>query len=128
MTATVNTTGSNYLIRDGIVANYKFSGNSIIENATFVNVSSLGFQSFYFCANLRIVIALDTLLSIGSQCFSNCPKLEQLTLPDTIQSIGDNSFSSCTSLTSIDLPLNLSSIGSQAFYSCSKINSATFSA
>ena len=59
--------------------------------------------------------------SIGYQAFQNCTDLKSVTIPDSVTSIGNSAFYGCSGLTSIILGNGVTSISSSAFLKVGEI-------
>ena len=98
--------------------------NSGVSDVTLGNgISSIGSNTFNYCANLTTVTLGNGITSIGEQAFMWCANLTSINIPTTLTSLAKNAFAYCESLTSIELPSTLTSIAEQAFISCASLPS-----
>ena len=98
--------------------------NSGVSDVTLGNgISSIGSNTFNYCANLTTVTLGNGITSIGEQAFMWCENLTSINIPATLTSLAKNAFAYCESLTSIELPSTLTSIAEQAFISCASLPS-----
>lgn len=95
------------------------TGNGVI--AFDGAVTSIGFNAFYDCDNLRSIAIPDSVISIGAVAFASCSSLTSITIPNSVTSIGESAFSWCVSLTNVTIPDSVISIGEGAFYNCSSL-------
>lgn len=95
-----------------------FFENNTIESATIPkSVTSLQYQSFASCKNLKN-ITFDSGSELGKiedAVFYDDSKLEKITCPQKLQSIGENAFGGCGSLAEVELNDGLKEIGVLAF-------------
>ncbi len=97
----------------------------IQENYKGLPVTSIGYEAFYYCENLKSIKVPSGVTSIGNGAFYYCSRLERIELPDGLTSIGINAFSHCGKLKSINLPNSVTSIGNFAFEYCTGLTSIT---
>ncbi|MBO5838472.1 MAG: leucine-rich repeat domain-containing protein [Bacteroidales bacterium] len=98
--------------------------NSGVSDVTLGNgISSIGSNTFNYCANLTTVTLGNGITSIGEQAFMWCENLTSINIPATLTSLAKNAFAYCESLTSIELPSTLTSIAEQAFIGCASLPS-----
>ena len=64
------------------------------------SVTSIKWNVFRNCTNLKSVKLLSTITTIPSSMFDDCPKLESVTLSSSIVEVGESAFRGCTSLKS----------------------------
>lgn len=88
-------------------------------------VTSMGYYSFSYCANLTSVIIPNGVANIGDNAFGNCEKLENITIPSSVTNIGDRSFAGCENLTSVIIPNSVENIGYSAFDGCTSLAEIT---
>ena len=103
---------------------WKFNNTSINEVA-FLDVTSIGNQSFKACEDLKSVVIPDSVTSIGDEAFSICSGLTSVKIGSGVTSIGNYVFSDCSGLTSVVIPDSVTSIGEYAFLKCAKLKSVT---
>ena len=98
--------------------------NSGVSDVTLGNgISSIGSNTFNYCANLTTVTLGNGITSIGEQAFMWCENLTSINIPATLTSLAKNAFAYCENLTSIELPSTLTSIAEQAFIGCASLPS-----
>ena len=68
------------------------------------NVTSVVYNAFTGCSQMRKLRLPEGLTSIGDSAFSNCTQLESVEVPNSVMTLSNNAFSGCTSLTSITVP------------------------
>jgi len=61
------------------------------------------------------------LTTIGFQTFYWCYRLKSLTIPASVETIGERVFEGCTDMKSVYIPASVTSIGSGAFNSCIRV-------
>ena len=100
--------------------------NSGVSDVTLGNgISSIGSNTFNYCANLTTVTLGNGITSIGEQAFMWCENLTSINIPATLTSLAKNAFAYCESLTSIELPSTLTSIAEAAFIGCASLPSVS---
>lgn len=116
---------------------------SSLQSIDCKNVTTIGSESFYGCAQLAIVGDLSKVTSLGQIAFRGCNNLKQaIKMPliasleiytfynsgiisfeaPSVTTIAYNVFHGCTGLTSVKLG-EITSIGSEAFRGCSALTS-----
>ena len=88
-------------------------------------ITSIGYEAFYFCYELASVTIPNSVTSIGDSAFGDCASLASVTIPNSVTSIGAGAFSHCSSLASVTIPNSITSIGEDAFSSCESLASVT---
>ncbi|MDE5882587.1 MAG: leucine-rich repeat protein, partial [Muribaculaceae bacterium] len=78
-------------------------------------VSSIGYEAFHSCPNLKQISIPNTVKRIGNCCFEHCFELVEVQLPLSLSSIGEYAFQGCCNLSKIDFPEQLNEIGRVAF-------------
>ena len=78
------------------------------------NVTTIGDNAFYGCAQMKYVKIPESVVSIGKAAFQTCYQLNNVVIPEGVRSIGARAFAGC-SAESILLPGTLRSVGSYAF-------------
>ena len=106
-----------------IISNTYANGKGIIKYDG--NVTSIGYQAFYYCSRLTSVTIPNSVTSIGNHAFFYCSGLTSVAIPNSVTSIGDWAFSHCSNLTSVTIPNSVIEIGDAAFYDCSGLRSVT---
>lgn len=69
-----------------------------------------------------------TVTSVGYEAFTYCPNLKEVTFPNTLENIEDRAFSGCTGLKRVVIPESVKEIGDYAFYGCTGIDTLFFNA
>ena len=88
-----------------------------IKSITICNgVTSIGYNAFIGCKNVKIVIIPNSVNEIGPGAFNGCMGLTSIEIPNSVTIILDYAFSGCNGLTSLTIPNSVTSIGSHAFY------------
>ena len=121
-------TGSQFataMIEDGKrgIANYTFSGQSLLLVSLSDTVEYIGRGAFYQCP-MYMVNLPASLKSIGDYAFYGCTyvnfggKYYDLVIPEGTEYIGRSAFYNCANVLSIEVPGTVKSIGAYAFYGC----------
>ena len=81
----------------------EYIGNVVIpEKVTYngktYSVTSIGYETFYYCTGLTSIIIPNSVTSIHGCAFWGCSSLSSIKIPDGITSIGDLTFEGCCSL------------------------------
>lgn len=96
---------------------------TVIYDSKSYSVTSIGYEAFFRCSNLKSVIIPNTVTSIGDLSFYKCTDLTSVMVGINVTSIGTLAFNQCKSITSITIPNGVVSIGSSAFSNCSSLSS-----
>ena len=105
------------------VGQYAFYYNSILEEVSFQNATSIESSAFAQCSNLsKANFPLAT--SIGTNCFYYCRDLTEINIP-LVTSLGTYAFQYCDSLTEVNCQL-ITSIGNYTFATCSNLSEVDF--
>lgn len=97
--------------------------SSFDELQYFTNLTSIGNNAFYGCANLTSITLPDNLTSIGYNAFRSCSSLTSLTIPDGVTSIGQSAFYLCSNLASVNIPDGVTTIEQAVFGGCKVLES-----
>jgi len=81
-------------------------------------ITSIGYESFSGCSNLKSIDIPDTVNKIEGVSFHKCSSLESIKIPENVTEIATGTFQLCTSLKSIKIPDKVTSIGGWAFSNC----------
>jgi hypothetical protein len=82
-----------------------------------VDVTTIGFQSFYGSSVTEVVIP-ENVTAIGEQAFAGSRSMTKITFPNSLTSIGKSAFLSCDALASISIPIGVTTIESNTFEQC----------
>lgn len=128
---------------------YAFAGCNMESLVISDSVTSIGYDAFSNCQNLKAVVIPDSVTEMGngafnrceslesvvigngvkvisSDTFYQCSKLEELVIGNSVETIGSDSFSDCYKLKSVELPDSVTVIGDSAFYYCSGLENLVF--
>lgn len=127
--------GEEWLQDDADINNGEFNGFANKKNAVEVvipskdsngnDVTSIGFEAFYYCWRLKSVMIPSSVTSIGKKAFFYCINLPSVTIPNSVKTIGHSAFGYCSCLTSVIIPDSVTSIETIAFCYCSSLTSVT---
>lgn len=96
-----------------------FAGSALEKvDLSKTSLSTIPYQTFEDCSNLKTVIFSGDITSIGNGAFTKCTGLEEITLPDAVTIIGERAFSGCESLKTVVLGTQLEEIQYHAFNIC----------
>ena len=82
------------------------------------DVTTIGYDAFYWCTSLTSVTIPDSVTTIGELAFYHCNSLTSVNIPDSVTEIGNNAFAVCEGLTSVTIGDSITTIGEQAFQYC----------
>lgn len=82
------------------------------------SVTSIGYQAFEGCKNLKSVNLPEGLTLIDNSTFEQCSELSDIKIPKSVNIIGDEAFLGCSKLAAPSLPNGLTVIGNGAFVLC----------
>lgn len=86
------------------------------------NITSLPYEVFANCKNLKSYTIPSTIKDIGDRAFSGCLSLERVSFPSSLERISSSAFSGDSQLCSVDLSsTSLFSIGNRAFSGCKEL-------
>ncbi len=106
------------------IGNYAFR-NTAVTDIDFKNISTVGIESFYGCANLKAAAFSGAIRSIGAKAFAGCTSLETVNLATGLTSIGELAFENCVSVQSFNIPATLTSMSGNPFSNCSGVTKFT---
>jgi hypothetical protein len=116
-------------ISDDLVAtdytntSYNISKADISSVVIGIDVSSLGYEVFYNCSNLKSLTIPNSVTLIDASACKQCINLSSITIPDSVTSIGENAFAYCEAATSITIPNSITIINYATFADCNTITS-----
>ena len=98
-----NIISSEDLTAEIVPGHSKYTGNLVLpEKVTYngktYSVTSIGYETFYYCTGLTSIIIPNSVTSIHGCAFWGCSSLSSIKIPDGITSIGDLTFEGCCSL------------------------------
>lgn len=107
------------------VTEYKGTGTEVVipDSIEGKAVSSVGAETFSWCAELKQVTIPDSVTEIGRAAFYACTGLEKITLPEGVTTVSDSAFSMCSGLKAVSLPDSVTLIGDDAFSFCESLES-----
>lgn len=115
--------GADYYNFDGtLVYNGRKIPESIKPSITKViidnSVTSIGYNVFLKCVNLKNVIIPNSVKSIRAGAFDGCISLKNITIPNSVTYIEEWAFCGCTGLEIVTIPDSVTSIIRGAFDGC----------
>ncbi len=131
-----------YSLKDGGYEITKVIDAHITEAIIPDIVTSIAFDAFRGCAELKKLVIPDSVNYIGYGAFDGCDNIEEVSCPASAilkipkqnlkkvvltsgETIEANSFYGCKMLTSVSIPNSVTSIGDRAFEDCSSLTSIT---
>ena len=93
LAAPVFAAGSDFIIENGVLTQYKGSDTVITIPEGVTEIGPEAFSRVAF--KLTDVTLPQSLTKIGSSGFWGCVKLEAIDIPVSVTEIGDNAFASC---------------------------------
>ena len=98
-----------------------------LKEVTLPNsLQSIFGRAFLYCTSLTAVTFPDSLEYIGGEAFNDCKKLKTVKFGNRLQEIADKAFELCESLNNIVLPNSMKTIDERAFFGCSALTSVKF--
>lgn len=98
-----------------------YFGTQVEEYILGDDVTSIGYNAFFYCENLTSVQMSNSITSIGEAAFSHCDQLTTVKMSDNITSIGQFAFNNCLHLTSITIPSGITNL-EWVFDGCGRLN------
>jgi hypothetical protein len=102
---------------------YNISKTDILSVDIGTNVTSLGYEVFYNCSNLKSLTIPNSVTSIDASACKQCINLSSITIPDSVTSIGEIAFAYCEAATSITIPNSITIINYATFADCKAVTS-----
>ena len=93
--------------------------DTIMFDGKTYSVTSIGYEAFEFCDELKSVTIPNSVTQIGTWAFNCCYELDSVTIPNSVAEIGNYAFRYCENLKTVNIPKSVESIGRSAFYGCS---------
>ena len=90
---------SDFIIKNGVLTEYKGSGGDVVIPDTVTGIGELAFEG---CTGLKSVTIPDSVTSIGANAFSGT-SLTDIIIPDSVTSIDEYVFSGCVKLEKINV-------------------------
>lgn len=102
---------------------------SIPETLNGYSVSTLGENAFFSIRNTLTEVSIPSgVTTVGWNAFSECAELRRVVLPESVARVEGSAFEGCTALESVVLPEGLSEIAPSVFYGCSALREITIPA
>ena len=112
---------------EGELTNDIFPDKQIVESVKIgTAVTSISYEAFEHCEELRGVTLPNSITSIREYAFSGCLHLLSITIPNSVTNIGESAFHACYSITNITIPKSVTYIGSRAFENTEELTSCIF--
>ena len=102
----------------------EYSDENIATVVIPTQITSIGYEAFYYCYELTLVTIPNSVATIGEESFSDSG-LTSVTIPNSVVTIGDYAFNNCTGLTSVTISNSVTSIGEYAFEGCTSLTLVT---
>ena len=112
------------VIKDGVtsIGFQAFAGCSNLKSVELgKNIERIGQHAFCDCIGITDITLPESVTKIDRYAFLGCSKLKHITMSENISSIGDGAFKDCTSLLDIALPENITSINELTFCNCKSL-------
>ena len=87
-----------------------FCGGSFASITFPSGLTTIDYEAFYGCKNLKELNLPSTVTYISDFAFCNCDSLTKLVLPNSLKTIGENAFRSCDALRVVYIPSSVTSI------------------
>lgn len=101
---TANGTNASVTFRDASYNSYSGTVNipaTVTHNGTTYTVSTIGYQAFRNCTNLKRVVMPNTVEYIAAYAFYGCSALTNITIPASVYTIYQNAFNACNELKTV---------------------------
>lgn len=98
---------------------------SFDELQYFVNLKTIGVDTFYYCENLKTITIPDGVTMIDSEAFGGCSSLTGIAIPDSVSTIESLAFAGCENIKTITIPDGVTTIAYGAFLDCISLTSVT---
>ena len=95
--------------------------DTIMFDGKTYSVTSIGYEAFEFCDELKSVTIPNSVTQIGTWAFNCCYELESINIPNSVTKIGSRTFNCCYKLDSVILPNSITEIGYYAFWRCENL-------
>ncbi len=97
------------------IKDYAFRETGLTEVVIPYGVTTIPYQAFSYCSDLKSVSLPASVSIIGNMAFAKCSNLETLNLTEGLTAICDGAFWTCNSLTKVIIPQTVDYIGYGAF-------------
>ncbi len=122
-----------YHYRHANAREYEKAGSGLEKVVLPEGVTTLGFEAFAWCENLKSVTLPTTITDFGddeekkiyAETFFKCEALTEIVLPEGITKLGSSMFGSCKALKKVTLPSTLTVIPKYLFTNCSNLGEVT---
>ena len=88
-------------------------------------ITSIGWNAFFSCENLKSVTIPSSVTTIGNYAFSNCSSLNTVLIPSTVATLGNSAFRSCSKLQNLTISEGVTVMEEYVFCGCSSLTSVT---
>ena len=96
--------------------------DTIMVDGKSYSVTSIGYEAFEYCSNLKSVTIPNSVKEIVDWAFHGCSSLTSITIPNSVTRIAWLAFHSCDGLTSVTIPSSVIYMDSP-FMSCDNLES-----
>ena len=91
-------------------------------------ITTIGDSAFFRCDTLAAIRLPNGVTTIGTAAFYGCRRASSITVGNAVETIGALAFANCTSFVSLTLPRTLKTVGYQAFSGCASFDTLRFNA